>query len=402
MKKAIVILLIFSASLFAQNSYYTAFGFGIESPSSPARNLGMAGTGAAMTDSIALNTINPALWTNFFTTSLQGQIYSSNLSVTQTSSASNLTHFEGFAFKAPIGKRLGLALGMSPQTRSIGNMSFTDSTEYAGTMVDYQSVVKLVGGISSFYFGGGYRFNQNLSLGLKLDLLFGSYLVKTDTDFGVDGGWDSFFKKETTLGGSQLGLGFLWNFPKIGLNIAGVYEHPLGFEYTQILNYYYGEDDTLPTQTLEYPSSLRLAVSKKVLENISVNFDAQMGKVASSIFQKFYLFKPTDAKDPIYVGLGVEKRSEPYEMKNIWKLMALRGGIFYRTEPFYDSDPVKEKGVSFGVGFPFNKNQNRLDFAVVYSNRNGFLNQEIGTEKVLDFHLSITTGEIWFRRFSKR
>jgi len=362
----------------------------------------MAGTGAAMTDSIALNTTNPALWTNFFTTSLQGQIYSSNLAATQTSFASNLTRFEGFAFKVPIGKRMGFALGMSPKTRSVGKMSFTDSTSYAGTMVDYRSVIKSVGGISSFYLGGGYRLNPNLSLGVKLDLLFGSYLVKTDTDFGNDDEWDSFFKKETSISGSQVGLGFLWSFPKIGLNIAGVYEHPLGFKYTQILNYYYGEDDTLPTQSLEYPSSLRLAVSQKVLENTSVNFDVQMGKVSSTIFKKFYLFKKSDAKNPVYVGLGVEKRSEPYEMKNIWKLMAFRGGIFYRTEPFYQSESVRETGVSFGVGFPFNRNQNRLDFAVVYSNRDGFLNQEIGTEKVLDFHFSVTTGEMWFQRFSRR
>jgi len=401
MKKAFLILLVFSASLFAQNSNYSAYGFGIESPSATVRNLGMAETGAAMVDSISVNTTNPALWTNFFTTSLQGQIYSSNLAVQQSSSVNSLTRFQGFAFKMPVGKRMGFALGMSPKTRSAGQVSFTDSIEYAGTMVDYQSVVKSVGGISSFYFGGGYRINQNLSLGVKLDLLFGSYLVKTDTDFGVDDEWDSFFKKETSISGSQLGVGFLWNFPKIGLNIAGVYEHPLGFKYSQIFNFYYGKDDTLPTQSLEYPSSLRLAVNQKVLENMIINLDVQMGKVSNSIFHQFYLFKETDAKDPIYVGLGFEKQSEPYEMKNIWKMMAFRGGIFYRTESIYNSDPIQETGVSLGVGFPFNRNQNRLDFAVVYSHRDGFLNQGIGIEKVLDFHIGITTGEMWFQRFSR-
>ncbi|MDD5764906.1 MAG: hypothetical protein PHW79_01455 [Candidatus Marinimicrobia bacterium] len=401
MKNALLIMLVFSASLFAQNSNYSAYGFGIESPSATVRNLGMAGTGAAMVDSISVNTINPALWTNFFTTSLQGQIYSSNLAVQQNSSVNSLTRFQGFAFKMPIGKRMGFALGMSPRTRSIGQVSFTDSTEYAGTMVDYQSVVKSVGGISSFYIGSGYRINQNLSLGMKLDLLFGSYLVKTDTDFGVDDEWDSFFKKETSISGSQLGVGFLWNFPKIGLNIAGVYEHPLGFEYTQNFNYYYGDDSTGTTQSLKYPSSLRLAINQKVLKNTSLNFDIQMGKVSSTIFQKFCLFDSIDAKDPIYIGLGIEKQSEPYEMKNIWKMMAFRGGIFYRTESIYRLDPVQETGVSLGVGFPFNRNQNRLDFTVVYSHRDGFLNQEIGIEKVLDFHIGITTGEMWFQRFSR-
>lgn len=404
MKKSLTLMLVFSALLNAQNSFYSSYGFGVESPSVSVRMMGMGGAGAAVSDTIVLNSMNPALWTNFYTTSLQGQINTSVLNVPDTQFTNHVTRFEGFAFKFPIGKRIGVALGMAPKTRSNGSISFVDSAQLSVSKewVKYRTILEVLGGVSEVYAGAGYRINSAWALGAKMQFLFGTYTVKSETDFHLDDDYDSFFKKETSLSGSQLGIGILWSNWKHALNISGYYEHFLSFGFERYYDYSYGPDSTGKVVSLRYPSSLRLAVNKKVFKNTDVNLDFRFTKVDHSLFKTFYLFEPVDAKDPIYIGVGIEKRTSPIYSKKLWNQLSFRGGAYYKTEPFYHFGLCKETGVTLGLGIPFNRNLNRLDFALGFGNRSGFLNKKIGKEKILDFHLSVTTGEIWFFRFSRR
>ncbi|MCK4295777.1 MAG: hypothetical protein KAX28_03865, partial [Candidatus Marinimicrobia bacterium] len=79
MRKLLALLILFSTVAFAQNSFYSSYGFGIESRSLPVRMIGMGNTGSAVEDSLSLNTLNPAFWNGFLSTSLQGQVESSFL-----------------------------------------------------------------------------------------------------------------------------------------------------------------------------------------------------------------------------------------------------------------------------------------------------------------------------------
>jgi hypothetical protein len=67
----------------------------------------------------------------------------------------------------------------------------------------------------------------------------------------------------------------------------------------------------------------------------------------------------------------------------------------------YQSGGLKESGISIGVGLPFMQNLNRMDLAVVAAIRDGFLNNTYGKEKVLSVYISVTTGELWFRKFKR-
>ena len=382
---------------YAQISYYSSYGFGIASPSLPVKLLAMGYGGVAVSDTFSLNTMNPALWAHFPTTSLQGQMSSSLLQVDKLDYRSSANEFMGFSIKFPISKRTGIALGVHPETRISATKSVTDSTEFGDLYVPYKFTTDANGGISSFFFGGGFQLRDNLYLGIQAKLLFGEILVERSTDIDIDDNDDGYFKRAEEIRGTQVGVGAAWsdrtNRTKIGLS----YERSLRFRTRARYDYTFGPDTTFDFRTLKYPSNLRIGFSSIFWNKLLISADFSLTSIDKSIFQKFYLFEPVASKDSYGFGLGIERQSEYKYQSSFWKQLSLRGGFYFKTAPFYNSKRVEERGVTLGLGVPFGAFRNRIDLAVVLAKRNGFL-QAVGDENILSFHIGITTGEVWFRR----
>ncbi|HOG75859.1 MAG TPA: hypothetical protein PLQ47_06490, partial [Candidatus Marinimicrobia bacterium] len=177
-RRTILFLLILSLNGWSQISYYANYGFGVESPANSVRILGMGRIGTAVRDSMSLNQSNPALWQGFGSTSLQGQMYTSALSIPDLDFKGRIVNFSGFSFKLPVGKRAGLAIGLAPLSRMKSSVSFADSLIFQDDKFEYNSVVELSGGISELYLGSGYRVSPNLAIGLRANFLFGNYVVR--------------------------------------------------------------------------------------------------------------------------------------------------------------------------------------------------------------------------------
>lgn len=403
-RKIITSILLITTVGLSQNSFYSIYGFGSKSPSTPVRSLGLGKTGSASIDTIGLNTLNPALWTNFLTTSMQGQVNSSHLSSTDVSFKGTLSRFTGFSFKFPIGRRIGAAIGVEPETRANADRSFIDSTSFGNSFVPYENRVDVTGGISSLFFGSGYKLTKHIALGAKIKVFFGSFSSKYNTDIGGEGGIDSNFEKQISVNGSQIGFGILWTSKNNKASLSAYTEQSVNFKYKTFLNYQYaslGNWEGLDTSTcynsLDYPSFYRIGFAQDISGLLNLSIDLGFSKMPISTLQKFYLFEPISSTDSYFIGVGFEKKP-PIKSRNSWEKLFYRVGGYYDREPIYHFDKeVTEYGISVGLGIPFNYGLSRLDFALIFSQRSGFLDEKIGRENMMSFNIGITAGEIWFR-----
>ncbi len=403
MRKLLTLLILSSTLAFAQNSFYSSYGFGIESLPLPVRMIGMGNTGNAVEDSLSLNTLNPAFWNGFLTTSLQGQVESSFLNVPDVPFNNMLSRFMGFSFKLPISKKIGVAFGVMPTTRVHAENAFVDSTAFSDSFVKYKYSVEALGGISEFFIGGGYRINPQWRIGIKMQLYFGNYVNKGSTDINNNGTVDSYYKRRMDVNGSQIGLGFAWVDKSGKICLSGYVNQSIKFKYNTEYDYFYGPDSTVGFKSLNYPSSYRIGISKKLPKNLAFNADFRFTKVSPSLFSNFYQFEKTSSNNSYFIGVGLEKLPANNIRENKFlKRLFIRIGAYYKTEPFYYLQTVvEESGASFGIGVPFHKGFNRLDMALVASKRDGFLSEKIGSEKVISLHIGVTTGEIWFRKLKR-
>lgn len=394
---ALISLICLSAE--GQLSNYSIYGFGCSASWQPVRAIGLGYSGGALIDSINLNTTNPALWTRFRGTSIQGQMFFSNLAAPDLNYHTNYSRFTGFAFKFPIGQKIGWGLGLNPLTRMDATRSFTDTLLFDGSTIIGKSDLYLTGGISEFFCGGGWRVSPTLSLGIKARFLFGNYLINYNTL--IDGTNDiySFWESRTAIDGRTLQIGFLWELPSRRLRLAGSWEQALSFTSVQTINYSYGPDTTYPKSTLNYPNRLQLAMQKQLTPSLSVNFEGNYTLVKSELFQKFYLFEPSKARNGVALGAGIEYF--PGVGKDFFEYpkTTYRLGAFYRSEPIsINQKPITDQGVTAGLGFPIFNYLNRLDFAIIYGLRGGFLTRE----HYLTFFCGLTTGELWFLKYKRR
>jgi len=386
----------------AQSSHYSAYGFGMQSPTPSVRVLGLAGAGSGIRDSLGLNPINPALWNGFYTASLQGQLNTFGLATTEQNDWHSLNQFGGFSFKFPIGSYLGFALGIAPISRTDVQRSYLDSLIFRDNYILYQDDLEIKGGLSEFYSGLGYRITRNLNAGLKLRFIFGDIVYQKLLDLNNNNDIDSFYKRRLTVKGTQLGLGMTWEEPE-NYRIALYVEQDINFQYKKVYNYQYGPDSVSQYQSLPYPALYRLGIYKNIQKNIALVGDIEWCRVQKDIFQKFDIYQNGLAKNGYAIHAGLEKHPSQSLKRKWWQNLFFRVGGYYKSGLYYKAgfDQPSELGFTTGVGIPYHNNMNRIDIALKYGFRQGFLDEYIGEERILTLHFGITTGGIWFRRFRR-
>ncbi len=403
-RRTILFLLILSLNGWSQISYYANYGFGVESPANSVRILGMGRIGTAVRDSMSLNQSNPALWQGFGSTSLQGQMYTSALSIPDLDFKGRIVNFSGFSFKLPVGKRAGLAIGLAPLSRMKSSVSFADSLIFQDDKFEYNSVVELSGGISELYLGSGYRVSPNLAIGLRANFLFGNYVVRNHTEIDSDIDSESYYKRTIAVDGSRISFGLLLSDRSQRYNLAATVEKGNELKRWTIIENNFGPDTTIKSDPINFPTIIKVGINLPIARNLAFNADMQYGIYEEDLFQNFYIFQQfkSDSRNSYAVGIGLE-RSPRQELKStFFQKLYYRCGAYYQTEPVYQNSGIYEYGVTAGISLPFFYNLNRIDFALTYGLKNGFLSDEIGNEKILGIHLGITTGEPWFRRYKKQ
>ena len=403
MKKIILFTIVFTSLLFAENSYYSQNGIGLNGNVLSVRSMGLGNTGGAILDSISLTSENPAFWYNFQTTSLQGLMNYSNQSTEKMNENFRSSDFGGFSMKFPVGEFIGVALGLKPEFRVNYETSNLDSISFDGDDLMFYNETTNKGGISEAFLGIGYKFGSRLSFGLKSIILFGNYNYQNSTDKLNNGSIDSYYKEKLKMSGLQTELGVGW-YQQDNFTFGLSYLIHHNSEYKSIIDYYWGPDSAI-SKSVKMPSKFTVSLQKKLLKQLYFTSDFYYLQDYSDLIKKVEFFDQNELDEQVktdnsyYIGFGLERSHSMRNNKKVWDNLDYRIGAFYKTEPFYKkSEQIKDIGLSFGVGIPMNFNLSVMDISFQYINRSGFLEEEIGKESIYKLSFGITTGGLWFRR----
>lgn len=173
-KIVFVVLVLISGQLFSQEntpSPYSYYGVGLQKFKGTNNLVSMGGL-TVYSDSIHLNVLNPASYSNQMLTSIQvggtGSFYKlSNSSVTEKAKK---TTFDYLVIGLPYNKNLGFSIGLVPET-AVGYRFNSTSQGTEGTITKTYTGS---GGLNKVYIGGGYKLKNGLSFGMDFQYLFGS------------------------------------------------------------------------------------------------------------------------------------------------------------------------------------------------------------------------------------
>ena len=121
--------------------------------------------------------------------------------------------------------------------------------------------------------------------------------------------------------------------------------------------------------------------------------------VKGQSWKQYELFGASDSmQNSFSVNLGGMWIPDASAIKKRWKKAEYRAGLRYaNTNLLVRGEPIKEMGVSFGIGMPVFRQRSKINVTVEYYKR-GTTNNNLLQEDHIRFILGLSLGEKWFNR----
>ncbi len=388
----ITIIILFVASGCFADSYYSALGLGMPRYFVSTKAVGMGGAGIGVIDRFALNAINPAalnigkltIVAVDFQYENNENKYQNNKITTRNGNAS------GFKFIVPLKSYLKMIMSLRPLSTSRYILKREFTVDYVG----FDRFVRGSGGLNSAGLGLQYIIMPGLAIGGVINFNFGSFNEEWKTEFSEAGYQNSSDNINSHMWGSGIQLGALFNPVKnIGIGVA--YQSSSNLRTNTQTEF--GTEGTIESETIHisYPSALGAGVSLRLSKLI----------LATDIYTQFWNKYKVAGRNInnfaalIRYGGGIEYQNSRDPLAGYLKKISYRFGGYLAQLPFKDvaGNSIKEQFVSFGLGFPFQGNQGRVDTAVEIGKR-GSSSQMNSKDFIIRLSGSVTGGELWFQR----
>ncbi len=388
----LVILLLFSSSI-KGGSVLSSYGVGIPFAFPNARAMGMGGVTIAVPSRYAVPRLNPAGLQQMQKTILSLQyFYEQNKYKDESEKAtSQYANFDGFTFVLPVGKELGFSASLRPYTRVDYYLSFQQEQSEELFIKSVQGI----GGLNTFSFSLFYGIVPKVALGFSGDYIFG----KIKENWKVTYENADFVTTSDLLSTKSSGYGWTAGIlirPISSLQVGAVYRS--GTKLDSKTNTYYEYTTTALTHrgSIHLPSSWGAGISCGI---------GQIGLIGLDFYkQDWSQLKINDQKirqirNTYQIALGTELHLSENPFDLYLKRMSYRLGICY--QPFLVNDikeqPITEKWLTLGIGFPLLMNISQVDLALGFGQR-GSLTQNGLSENLFRITLSFSGSEKWFRR----
>lgn len=350
---------------FTQSSY-TSFGLGDINWGALAHNTGMGGLGVSNNNSLFLNTINPALVASnneaifHLEASFDNRIFTDG----QTQYSSFTGGFKDFGFSMPI--KLGkwnLALGLSPYSSVNYGL-----IQEEGTIA--LSDLKGGGGIDQAYITNAFRIGNNLLVGFRANLLFGTisreieYTVFDTSITGVALGTTVFNERRSFSDlSANLGVVYRLNLGELKrLNIGAFYN--LGSDVrSRNLTKFESRNaggDVLTSDTLinnidsqvRIPQRIGFGLTYEKSQRVTVGVDFQTQAWGNYINEAGA--QGTNLGDVFRLAVGGEFTPSFQETKLASRFTYRFGVHFEKTPYLVNSEVINDFGINFGMSIPLN------------------------------------------------
>lgn len=421
---------VFSTSAVAQsgtNSPYSQYGLGVLTEQSQGFNRGMNGLSLGLRDGKQVNVMNPASYsavdsmTMIFDLGMSGQL--TNFSENGAKVNAYNADFEYAVGSFRLAKKFGMAFGVIPftnigynysNTTRVGSSNTTSTETHSGT-----------GGLHQVFVGFGWEPVRNLSVGVNLSYLWGSY-DKYVSVSNSDNSVNTFSRHYSTTVNNykvDFGLQYQAEIAKNNwLTIGATYGlgHKLGADANVALTSTNSQtsvsntNDFAVEDAYSLPDAFGVGLSWRYKDKLTFGADYSLQKWGKLDFPEMrhsvsggedvssnpYIMKSGLLKDRNRIVVGGEFVPNSQSL-NFFNRVHYRLGAGYAT-PYYTingQDGPKEYSVSVGFGIPImNRINNRSILNVsgqwVRSEAKGLI-----TENIFRINVGITFNEQWFMKW---
>ena len=373
---------------------------------------GMGNVGLAIRSDNYLNIKNPASYTGIDTTSFLFDI--SGIGSYNTLKTTEITQDADYA-------SLGYILFGTPITRwwkaSFGLIPFSNVgyTVYDEKEVEDVGNVRFVyegdGALNQFHIGNAFQITKNLSVGINASYIWGVIdrrrrvtfpdslsMLSTRID-NFDHISDVMFELGAQYfipldNGMEIGTGLVF---KPGMQLSATRKYIAQ-------NYFGSADENLelprdtvaynPSQkgTLDFPVGFGGGISLKKNNQFLVSMDFNWRN-----WEKYKSYGRSDSlQNSFSFHLGGEYVPKHNSITSYWHRVRYRLGFRYEnTYLEINNTPIKEFGISFGLGLPFRRSKSMLNFAFEFGNK-GTVENNLVQENFIKFTFGLSIYERWF------
>jgi hypothetical protein len=391
---------------FAQNntnSPYTRYGYGELVDVNSAEQRSMGGVALGTRNGLSINAANPASYSSvdsmsfMFDFGLTGLV--SRFSDPSGSKNSYNSNLEYVNIQFPVNKWMGISAGLLPYSFSGYNFYKSDSVQISNhtstpTYGYYTKTFTGNGGISQVYTGLGFKLFDHISLGVNAYYMFGNVTNNRSLVF-TNSGFNSSVQSNTIRVSSfrfRYGLQAFHTFnKKHDFTLGLIYEAkaPLNGHFSQI-NFSTPADTIVYSNDFEVPMMYGAGIFYTFDKKLSFGLDYSMQKWGDARF-----FSQTDSlRNRSKLAIGAEYIPDP-RGRSYFERIKYRFG-FNIHDPYYKIsglNPVKNFGITFGVGLPLKTSNTVVNAAVEYGKAG---DQSVFREDYFKFTLNATFNENWF------
>lgn len=413
---ALVVFFFVSEKTWAQariSSPYSRYGVGELWHNNYSATLsGMGNVGLAIRSNNYLNIKNPASYTGFDSTSFLFDISGigsyTTLKTIDISQDADYASLGYILFGTPVTKRWKASFGLIPFS-NVGYSVYQDEVLPDIGRVRY--IYEGAGSLNQLHLGNAFMITPNLSVGINASYIWGvidrkrrvtfpdslsmlsTHIDNFDhiSDFIFDFGVQYFIPMKN---GMELGTGLVFK-PGVDINTTRKYIGQNYFSNSES-NVWLPKDTIAynPSKkgTLAFPMGFGGGVSLRKSNQFLVSMDVNWRN-----WKEFKSYGRSDSlQNSFSVNVGGEYVPKHNSITSYWHRVRYRIGFRYEnTYLEINNQPIKEFGISFGLGFPFKRSKSMLNFAVEYGNK-GTVEHGLVQENFFNFTFGLSIYERWF------
>ncbi|QCX40755.1 hypothetical protein FF125_20770 [Aureibaculum algae] len=414
-KKLIVLsLILLSFKGFTQknnNSPYSFFGIGEETPQKTVEEMSMGEIGGAFNSSYQLTFTNPAAlaYLQYTTYTIAGENKSISINDGTNKGSASTASLSYFALGIPIGNKGGVSFGLQPNT-TVG-YSLTEEFKDADGDLTEINFFEGSGGTNRVFLGFGYKLLKNVSIGLEASYVFGtienSLLNRRN---GVQ--LATMHTTNSELRGFTAKAGLQYSAKvsdKLILKTGAVFhlKNNLSNEGDELLfSLVNTNDGTVSPRDTLVNNSFDDDIKKPLNTILSVGLGQENKWYAGLEYSFHNAIDFTNGVLADNTRLSHDKMSRVSvggyyipkinSISSYWKRITYRAGFNMRqTGIAINNDKVNDLGMSFGVGLPIGKQLSNLNLGFEFGKR-GEINNSLIKENYFNFRLGLTLNDRWF------
>jgi hypothetical protein len=329
-----------------------------------------------------------------------------------------LNRYSGLSYASwivPIKSKGSFGLTLVPYADQRITLTDTDTTSFIAfdDTLNLLSSFDRSGGIMAFKVGTSYLTRKNLSVGLSVDMLFGS--SRQNESIFFDG--SSIIQTSRTRYSGVLGevfisfvlqekINFFASVKQTLKDLDGIYTEKHLFDDANGNGYHdYGNDFPLPDSVsskdeirlpgIHKPEQFSFGIQSKLNKQTSISFELSSIKDKGTISD--YLTLPLDdwLNHSNDCKLSLVRFPNDISLDLVDKI-SFRTGIMYKSHTLaLSNEIISEVGGSLGFGFKFKVVGNQVDINYYLGNRK-YSDNTFKTEIIQQMQVGVSLGDLWF------